>query len=152
MPRLDDWPAWKTKGSSHLAYAKAFFWIFVFKCKLIVCSFFTCFAQAGVFSGFEAHTREYASSKSDLLSWSISGQPSQEVKIICESLGAAFSYHLKYELFFIFSCIFVPDKILLSTSLNWSRWAFPSSGRTDWKCQRSPFVQSNTKSQSCTHC
>lgn len=38
----------------------------------------------------------------------------------------------------------MPHKILLSTSLSWSRWAFPTSGRTDWKCQRSPFVLSNT--------
>lgn len=116
--------------------------------------FSTCFAQAGVFCGFEAHIRGYASIKSDVHSQSIPSQsnPIKQPKSSVHPLVLCFFSWLEIWFFSLFSCIFVPDKILLSTRLTWSRWAFPTSGRTDWKCQRPPFVVSNTKSQTCTCC
>lgn len=108
--------------------------------------FFTCFAQAGVFYGFEAHIREYTSSKSDSQSIPSQSNPIKQPKSSVNPRVLCF-FPMAWNMifFFFFPCIFVPDKIPLSKSLNWSRWAFPTSGRADWKCQRSPFVLSNTK-------
>lgn len=129
------------------------FFIF-FKCRLIVCSSSPVLHKQVYFVALKPTSENMLPANQTFTHGAhhLRATPSSSQSHLWIPGYYVFSYGLKHGLFFLFFCIFVPDKTLLSTSLNWSRWAFPTSDRTDWKCQRPPFVLSNTKSQSCTRC